>query len=63
MEICFRCQSELELRDDNPEGVDFYSCPKCNSEYAKKPDQQLQDRWMSPITIHVHRNTQSNLSK
>jgi len=56
MEKCFRCRN-TPLTDTTPDDLDdilFYECPKCRSEYAKRPGRKLCDRWLMPITLALY---------
>ena len=50
-EKCLRCVDiVLRLLPESSKEVKFYRCPKCGWNFAKKPGQQLHDRWLSPIS-------------
>ncbi len=36
------------------EGIEFYVCKHCHSQYAKKPGQVLHDRWLMPLSLVLY---------
>ena len=54
-EKCLRCVDiVLSLLPESSKEVQFYKCPKCGRNFAKKPGQQLHDRWLSPISLVLY---------
>ena len=52
-EKCFRCGNTLVILEDLKEII-FYECQHCMRGYAKKPKQNLTDRWLSPISLVLY---------
>jgi len=56
MEKCFRCNHSplTDTTPDDVDGIKFYKCRQCKSEYAKRPERQLCDRWGMPLTAALY---------
>lgn len=55
MEKCFRCAGKLQ--DNTPPdvaGIKFFACMDCGAGYAKKPGQDLHDRWLMPLSVVLY---------
>lgn len=55
MEQCFRCAGKLQ--DNTPPevtGIKFFACTDCGAGYAKKPGQELHDRWLMPLSVVLY---------
>ena len=50
MPKCLRCGKILKPAKPKLVDINFYSCPNCSCNYARKPGQSLHDRWLMPIT-------------
>lgn len=52
---CLRCNDQsLRLLSDSTAEITFYECPQCGRHYAKKPGEELHDRWLSPISLVLY---------
>jgi hypothetical protein len=54
MEKCIRCSETLAKAPDRSPEIEFYSCERCRSHYAKKPGQALHDRWLMPLSLVLY---------
>lgn len=54
MPSCYRCDNELSLVSSGDEKVLFFSCPACNSRYARNSNKGLHDRWGMPLTLPLY---------
>ena len=53
--VCFRCSSNLEdVTPEDSNGIKFYSCKSCSSQYSENIEGRLFDRWLMPITIPLY---------
>jgi uncharacterized protein YlaI len=51
-EKCLRCDDQfLHILPESNKDITFYECPECKWNFAKKPDERLHDRWLSPISM------------
>ena len=53
--MCLRCPG-VELvpgRGSSPE-IDFFDCPACHRNYARKPGQSLTYRWLHPVSLPLY---------
>lgn len=53
--MCLRC-TEVELAPAEPfvPKIEFFDCPACHRQYARKPGQSLTFRWLHPISIALY---------
>ncbi len=54
-EKCLRCDEQaLVILPESDDEITFYKCQKCGWNFAKKPAQELHDRWLSPISLVLY---------
>ena len=54
-EKCLRCDDQfLHILPESDKDISFYECPKCKWNFAKKPNEQLHDSWLSPISLVLY---------
>jgi len=55
MDNCFRCNGSLiDITPSDVEEGSFYRCTRCHSEYIKRLEKPLCDRWGMPLTVALY---------
>jgi hypothetical protein len=52
--ICLRCDGVTIEPLESPDGIEFFRCPSCLRNYARRAGMGLTDRWMSPISLVLY---------
>lgn len=53
--LCLRCEcSELEVTDPMRDGIEFFQCPACDRQYARRLHGSLTFRWLHPISLPLY---------
>ncbi len=52
---CLRCEDrELESRSGSAGEVEFFRCPSCCREFARKTGRALTYRWLHPVSLPLY---------